>query len=23
NEGQSQSTFAGETWYDMVWEMKK
>ena len=23
NEGQSQSTFAGETWYDMVWEAKK
>ena len=23
NEGLSQSTFAGETWYDMVWEGKK
>ena len=23
NEGLSQSTFAGETWYDMVWEAKK
>jgi len=23
NEGQSQSTFAGEIWYDMVWEAKK
>ena len=23
NEGLSQSTFAGETWYDMVWEVKK
>ena len=23
NEGQSQSTFAGETWFDMVWEAKK
>ena len=23
NEGLSQSTFAGETWYDMVWESKK
>lgn len=22
NEGRSQSTFAGETWYDMVWEAK-
>ena len=22
NEGLSQSTFAGETWYDMVWENK-
>ncbi|MDU6352893.1 MAG: GNAT family N-acetyltransferase, partial [Streptococcus mitis] len=21
--GLSQSTFAGETWYDMVWEAKK
>ena len=20
NEGQSQSTYAGEVWYDMVWE---
>ncbi len=23
NEGLSQSTFAGETWYDMVWKAKK
>lgn len=23
NEGLSQSTFAGEKWYDMVWEVKK
>lgn len=23
NECLSQSTFAGETWYDMVWETKK
>jgi len=23
NEGISQSNFAGETWYDMVWENKK
>ena len=23
NEGLSQSTFAGETWYDMVWQAKK
>ena len=23
NEGLSQSTFAGETWYDMIWEGKK